>query len=51
MPVFSLAPISEVMHYLYTEQIPVFIEGEQRTISPSLKKVFDDYLAEYGTVV
>jgi orotate phosphoribosyltransferase len=51
VPVFSLAPISEVMHYLYTEQIPVLIEGERRTISPSLKRVFDDYLAVYGTPV
>jgi orotate phosphoribosyltransferase len=51
VPVFSLAPISEVMHYLYAEQIPVLIEGERQPISPSLKKVFDDYLAEYGTLV
>ena len=51
VPVFSLAPISEVMQYLYAEQIPVLIEGERQPISPSLKKVFDDYLAEYGTLV
>jgi orotate phosphoribosyltransferase len=51
VPVFSLAPISQVMHYLYAEQIPVLIEGERQPISPSLKRVFDDYLAEYGTLV
>lgn len=51
VPVYALAPISEVMHFLYTEQIPVSIEGEWQPISPSLKKVFDDYMAEYGTLI
>jgi orotate phosphoribosyltransferase len=51
VPVYSLAPISEVINYLFEEQIPVFIGGDRQPISPSLKKVFDDYLAEYGTLV
>jgi orotate phosphoribosyltransferase len=48
--VYSLAPISEVMNYLYDEQIPISIEGARQPISPSLKKIFDEYLAEYGTL-
>ena len=49
VPVFALAPIVEVIDYLYQEQVPVLIEGDRQPISPSLKKIFDLYLAEYGT--
>jgi orotate phosphoribosyltransferase len=50
VPVYSLAPISEVMNYLYAEQIPVLIDGDRQPISPSLKKIFDAYRTEYGTL-
>jgi orotate phosphoribosyltransferase len=49
IPVFALAPISEVMQYLFEEQIPILIEGNRHPLSPSLKKTFDGYLEEYGT--
>jgi orotate phosphoribosyltransferase len=51
VPVYSLAPISEVMAYLYAEQIPVLIDGDRQPISPSLKKIFDAYRMEYGTLI
>ncbi len=47
--VYSIAPISEVVDYLFSEKIPVQVEGAWQPISPSLKKVFDAYLYEYGT--
>ncbi len=47
--VYSIAPISEVVEYLFAGQIPVQVEGEWQPISASLKKVFDEYLHEYGT--
>ena len=47
--VYSIAPISEVIDFLYSEQIPVQVEGVWQPISASLKKVFDEYLKEYGT--
>jgi orotate phosphoribosyltransferase len=50
IPVYSLAPISEVMDYLYAEQIPVLIDGDRQPISPSVKKIFDAYRTEYGTL-
>ena len=51
VPVFSLAPIFRGDAIPLRGTDPVLIEGERRPISPSLKKVFDDYLAEYGTLV
>ena len=50
IPVYALAPVSEVVDYLYRERIPVSIDGQRRPIPEALKKVFDDYLAEYGTL-
>jgi orotate phosphoribosyltransferase len=50
VPVYSLAPISEVVDYLYRERIPVSIDGQRRPIPEDIKKVFDDYLVEYGTL-
>jgi orotate phosphoribosyltransferase len=49
VPVYSLATISQVVEYLFAEQVPIQVEGVWDPISPSLKKVFDDYLKEYGT--
>jgi orotate phosphoribosyltransferase len=51
VPVFSIAPISEVVQYLFDEQISVQVEGAWQPISLSLKKIFDDYLTVYGTMV
>jgi orotate phosphoribosyltransferase len=48
--VYSIAPISEVVEYLFEEQIPVQIEGSRQPISADLKRIFDDYLKEYGTL-
>jgi orotate phosphoribosyltransferase len=48
--VYSIAPISEVVDYLFVEQIPVQVEGTWQPISASLKTVFDEYLTEYGTL-
>ncbi len=50
VPVYSIAPISEVVQYLFEEQIPVQVEGAWRPLSPSLKKGFEDYLRLYGTI-
>jgi orotate phosphoribosyltransferase len=49
VPVYSLAPISKVVEFLYQEQIPVQVEGAWEPISPSLKNIFDNYLQVYGT--
>lgn len=51
IPVYALAPISEIVDYLYREQVPVSIDGQRRPIPAAAKKVFDDYLAEYGTIL
>jgi orotate phosphoribosyltransferase len=48
--VYSIAPISEVVDYLFAAQIPVQVEGTWQPISASLKTVFDEYLKEYGTL-
>ena len=50
VPVYALAPISEIVDYLYREQVPVAIDGQRRPIPSDLKKGFDEYLAEYGTL-
>jgi orotate phosphoribosyltransferase len=50
VPVYSIAPISEVVQYLFEEQIPVQVEGIWQPISNSQKQLFDAYLMEYGTV-
>jgi orotate phosphoribosyltransferase len=47
--VYAIAPISEVMKYLFEEQIPVQVENVWQPISPHLKKEFDAYLKVYGT--
>jgi orotate phosphoribosyltransferase len=51
IPVYALAPVSEIVDYLYREQVPVSIDGQRRPIPAATKKVFDDYLAEYGTIL
>ncbi|MGA3083163.1 MAG: hypothetical protein ABSE95_00035 [Thermodesulfobacteriota bacterium] len=48
--VYSIAPISEIIEYLFEERIPVQVEGAWQPISETLKKVFDEYLKEYGTI-
>ncbi|MCJ7833676.1 MAG: hypothetical protein MUQ20_04755 [Deltaproteobacteria bacterium] len=48
--VYSIAPVSDVVDYLFKEQIPVQGENAWQPISASLKKSFDEYLKEYGTV-
>jgi orotate phosphoribosyltransferase len=48
--VYSIAPITEVIDYLFTEQIPVQVEGAWQPISGLLKKEFDAYLDQYGTI-
>jgi Orotate phosphoribosyltransferase len=48
--VYSIAPVSDVVDYLFKEQIPVQVESAWQLISTSLKKGFDEYLKEYGTV-
>ncbi len=50
VPVYAIAPIAEVVEYLFEEQIPVQIEGSWQPISTDLKRSFDDYLKEYGTL-
>ena len=49
--VYSIALTSEVVDYLFAEQIPVQVEGVWQPIAASLKKEFDDYFKEYGTVL
>lgn len=46
--VLSLAPIRSVVHYLFQEKIPVFIDGEQRPIDHETLQAFVDYLDTYG---
>jgi len=48
VPVYSIATIMQIMDYLFQEKIPVQVEGEWQPISASLKKIFDDYIKEYG---
>jgi orotate phosphoribosyltransferase len=50
LTVYCLAPISEVVDYLFGERVPVLIEGSWQPISEALKKEFDDYLKVYGTL-
>ena len=48
--VYSIAPISDVVDYLFKERIPVQVEGVRQPLPASLKAVFDAYLSEYGTL-
>jgi orotate phosphoribosyltransferase len=48
--VYSIAPISEVVDFLFREQVPVQVDGTWQPISASLKTVFDEYLKEYGSL-
>jgi orotate phosphoribosyltransferase len=50
VPVYALAAISEVIDYLFKEKVPVQVEGVWQPISLSLRKSFEDYLDEYGTL-
>lgn len=50
IPVYSIASISEIIEYLFRERIPVLVEGERRPLSKEIKRTFDDYLREYGSI-
>jgi orotate phosphoribosyltransferase len=50
VPVYAIASISEVVEFLFEEQILIQIEGSWQPISTDLKRIFDDYLKEYGTL-
>jgi orotate phosphoribosyltransferase len=50
VPVYSIASISQVVQYLFEEQIPVQVEGRWQPLSISQKQLFDAYLEKYGTV-
>jgi len=49
IPVYAVAGIGEVIHYLYQEKVPVTIGGTKIPIDKSTKAQFDDYIQTYGT--
>ena len=48
IPVYSVAGIKEVVEYLYSEKVPVKIDGEPKAIDKETKSRFDEYLKIYG---
>ena len=48
IPFFSIAGIKEIVHYLYSNKIPLFISGEKRAMDEATKVEFDTYLETYG---
>ena len=48
IPVFSVAGIREVVAYLYTEGIPVMIQGNRSPMDEKTKADFDEYVEMYG---
>ena len=48
IPVFSVVGIMEVVEYLYSEGIPVMIQGHRRPMDEKIKAEFDEYIALYG---
>jgi len=48
IPVYSVAGIREIVDYLFTEKIPVMINGSPRPIDDETKFRFDEYLTIYG---
>ena len=48
IPVYAVAPIREMLDYLYEEKVPVTIEGEKRPIDERVKGQFDEYIRIYG---
>ena len=48
IPFFSVAGIREIVAYLYSNKIPLFISGEKRAIDRTTKEEFDKYIDTYG---
>ena len=45
---FSVAGIREIVEYLYSNKIPLFISGEKRGMDKATKREFDAYMETYG---
>ena len=48
IPVYSVAGIREVVGYLYSERVPVVIQGKRTSIDEKTKVEFDKYTETYG---
>jgi len=48
IPVFSVAGITEAVDYLYTERVPVMIEGRRMPMDEKTRAAFDEYIELYG---
>ena len=48
IPFFSVAGITEIVDYLYSNKIPVSISGEKRAMDQATKHEFDRYMEIYG---
>jgi len=48
IPFFSVAGIREIVEYLYSNKVPIFISGEKRAIDERIKEEFDKYMETYG---
>jgi orotate phosphoribosyltransferase len=45
---FSVAGIREIVDYLYSNKIPLFISGEKMAMDKATKREFDAYMETYG---
>ncbi len=50
VPVYAIAPITEVVDFLFRERIPVWVNGIRQPLSQEVKQSFDDYIKEYGLI-
>ena len=48
IPVYSIAGIKEVIDYLYSEKIPILIDGNMQPINNKTITSFKNYIATYG---
>jgi len=48
IPLFSVLGIREIVAYLYSNKIPLFISGEKKAIDIATKEEFDKYMEAYG---
>ena len=48
IPFFSVAGIREIVEYLYSNKIPLFISGEKKAMDEVTKGEFDKYMETYG---
>ncbi|UCF72242.1 MAG: hypothetical protein JSW35_08620 [Deltaproteobacteria bacterium] len=48
IPFFSVAGIRQIVEYLYSNKIPLFISGEKRAMDKATKEEFDEYMGTYG---